>query len=179
MRKILIADGYNLIFSDYSIFNKGKRKRKRKINISDARESLLEILSNYASYKGMQLIVIFDAYRVPDGIGSIFQYDRYTQVLYTSQNETADTLIERTVHELRDEYEIQVATSDRSQQDYVMSQGASRMSSRELWLDVLQTDEKLYNEHIKKHRVNDPLMLNMETTTLKQLEKIRKGLLEK
>ncbi len=175
MQKILIADGYNLIFSDYSIFKKEKR---RKINITDARETLLEILSNYASYKGVKLLVIFDAYRVPEGLGSIFQYDRNTTVVFTSQNETADTLIERTVHEMKNNYEIQVATSDRSQQDYILSQGAARLSSRELWLDILRTDEKLVSEHLGRIKINDPLMTNMSKKTLKKLEDIRKGLLE-
>ncbi|MFP4457676.1 MAG: NYN domain-containing protein [Clostridia bacterium] len=175
MQPVLIADGYNLIFSEYSIFNDNK-KRYKKINLSDAREALLGILSNYASYKGIYLIVVFDAYKVVNGAEKVYNYDRNTHVIYTGQSETADTVIERTVHEMKEDYEIKVATSDKSQQDYIFSQGATRISSREMWIEIVNTDKKLYDEHIKKRKANEPLVKTMNSKTVKVLESIRKGL---
>jgi predicted RNA-binding protein with PIN domain len=177
MQQLLIVDGYNLIFSEFSIFNK-KVKNNKKVNLSDARETLLGVLSNYASYKGMLLLVVFDAYKVKSGVENIYDYDRNTSVIYTAKNETADTVIERTVHELKDRYEIKVATSDKSQQDYILSQGATRFSSREIWIDIMETDQKLFNKYIKKKRSNEPLMKTMNHKTVKVLERIRRGLQE-
>lgn len=175
MQQLLIADGYNLIFSEYSIF-KDNKKINKKIYLSDARETLLAILSNYASYKGTYLIVVFDAYKVIDGVEKFYNYDRNTHVIYTGMNETADTVIERKVHEMKYDYEIKVATSDKSQQDYILSQGATRFSSREMWIDIMNTDKKLYDEHIKKTRTNEPLVKTMNSKTVKVLESIRRGL---
>jgi len=177
MQQLLIVDGYNLIFSEYSIFTK-KTKKKNRVTLSDARETLLEVLSNYASYKGMLLIIVFDAYKVEGGSENIYKYDRNTEVIYTARNETADTVIERTVHEMRERFEIKVATSDKSQQDYILSQGATRFSSREIWIDIMETDQKLFNKYIKKKRSNEPLMNTMNNKTVKILEDIRKGLKE-
>ena len=46
--------------------------------------------------------------------------------------ETADTFIERTVHDIRDKYKVTVATNDALEQQTVLSLGALRMSAREL-----------------------------------------------
>lgn len=174
MQQLLIIDGYNLIFSEDSLFRK-KSNKNRKKNLSDARESLLEMLSSYASYKGMPLVVVFDAYNVENGEENTYRYDRNTQVIYTSKDETADTVIERTVHEYKKHYAIKVVTSDKSQQDYILSQGAIRMSSREMWIDIVVTNKRLYKEHVSQKRVNEPLMKNMNNRTFKVLESIRRG----
>lgn len=125
----LIVDGYNVIFSwdDLSSL--------KDVSIDAARGRLLDILSNYQGYTGLKITVVFDAYktdRTPESYGS---YDNL-EVVFTQKDETADAFIEKTVHDLKDQYKITVATSDGLEQLTVMRLGALRMSSRMLREEV-------------------------------------------
>ena len=61
----LIVDGYNVIFSWDEL------KKISETNIDAARNTLINILCNYQGYKKCELILVFDAYKVPGGRGEV------------------------------------------------------------------------------------------------------------
>ena len=79
----LLVDGYNIIFSWDEL------KDLAKDNLDGARGRLMEILSNYQGIRGGTLILVFDAYRVAGGQGSISKYHNI-YVVFTKEAETAD-----------------------------------------------------------------------------------------
>ena len=137
-KKLLIVDGYNIIFSWNEL------KELSRINIDSARDRLKDILCNYQGFEGCRVVVVFDAYRIRDNSGKKEFYDGRTrsmvkagiapgiEVVYTRTDETADAYIERLVHLEREKYRITVATNDAMEQLTVMSQGALRMSAKNL-----------------------------------------------
>ncbi len=127
--RFLIVDGYNVIFAWEELHALADR------NIDAARDALLEKLSSYQGYLGMQIAVVFDAYKRKPNPGWQCKYDNL-EVIFTKEDETADAYIERRVHDEIGQKLITVATSDGLEQLTVMRLGALRMSSRELEADV-------------------------------------------
>ncbi|MBE5936930.1 MAG: GTP-binding protein [Lachnospiraceae bacterium] len=136
----LLVDGYNIIFAWTEL------RELSEHDIDAARVRLLDILCNYQGYKKMTLIVVFDAYRVKGGQGSIMRYNNI-HVVYTKEAETADQYIEKTVHKIGKEHNVTVATSDALEQIIIFGQGAIRMSAMNLLEDVKMV-EKQIREHI-------------------------------
>lgn len=62
------------------------------------------------------------------------------EVVYTRTDETADAYIERLVHLEREKYRITVATNDAMEQLTVMSQGALRMSAKNLAEEIARVE---------------------------------------
>lgn len=137
-KRLLVVDGYNIIFSWNEL------KELSRINIDSARDRLKDILCNYQGFEGCRVVVVFDAYRIRDNSGKKEFYDGRSrsmekagsapgiEVVYTRTDETADAYIERLVHLEREKYRITVATNDAMEQLTVMSQGALRMSAKNL-----------------------------------------------
>lgn len=121
---MLVVDGYNMIFA-WSEF------ASLRNDISSARDRLIDILTNYVGYKNYQLLLVFDGYRVKDNIGEEHKKGS-VKIVYTKHNQTADSYIEKAVHDLKKEYNLLVATSDGLIQNAILAQGARRMSAREL-----------------------------------------------
>ena len=55
-----------------------------------------------------------------------------TTVVYTRENQNADSYIEKMVHDNIKDYQITVATSDMAVQNMVLGDGAIRMSANQL-----------------------------------------------
>lgn len=127
----LIIDGYNIIFSWQSL------NALKDVNINAARDKLLEIISNYQGYTGKKITVVFDAYKTDQTPEAYYQYDNL-EIVFTKKDETADAYIEKTVHDIGNQYHITVATSDGLEQLTVMRLGALRMSARMLKEEVEQ-----------------------------------------
>lgn len=139
----LLVDGYNIIFSWEEL-----RSLARE-NLDAARMKLLEIMCNYQGYRGIQVIVIFDAYKVKGGMGSVEQYQNI-HVVFTKEAETADMYIEKVTHEIGKKYKVTVATSDGTEQVIIMQQGAYRMSAADLKSSVDWVNEQIsdHSSHI-------------------------------
>lgn len=133
----LLVDGYNIIHSWSEL------KDLAKDSLDAARSRLIDIMCNYQGYKKCILILVFDAYKVKDNLGTTFKYHNI-YIAYTKEAQTADMYIERATHELASKYNITVATSDALEQLIVLGQGAKRISSRELRLEV---------EHLNKEKM--------------------------
>ena len=118
----LLVDGYNVIFSWDSL------REIAEDNMDAARQRLMDILCNYAGYRQIVPILVFDAYKVK---GAEREVERYHNlyVVYTKEAETADMYIEKTTHEIAKKYATRVVTSDTTEQIIILGAGAMRISS--------------------------------------------------
>lgn len=123
--KYLLVDGYNAIFAWQQL------KELAKDNIDSAKDSLLDSMCNYQGFTGEEVIVVFDAYKVPNkGIDAFDYYNIH--VIYTRTAQTADMYIERFAHNHSKKYDITVASSDGMVQIITRGEGCRVISSREL-----------------------------------------------
>ena len=132
----LLVDGYNIIhaWEDLSAL--------AREDLDGARAKLIDLLRNYQSWRGCQVIVVFDAYKVKGGKGAVEQLgDLY--VVYTKEAETADMYIERTTYQLSRDNRVRVATSDGLEQMIILGHGAQRMSAAELKYETDQVMDQI------------------------------------
>lgn len=139
----LLVDGYNIIFSWEEL------NELAKVNVESARTKLMDILSNYQGYKKMNLILVFDAYRVGGGQGSVQKYHNI-YVVYTKEAETADQYIEKTVHAIGRKYNVTVATSDALEQVIILGQGGRRMSAHDLEEEITAMRREIREQYTEK-----------------------------
>lgn len=123
--KVLLVDGYNVIFASKEL------SELAQINIDSARDKLMDLLCNYQGYHGMELILVYDAYKVRGGKEHAFDYHNI-HVVYTREAQTADAYIEKFAHNNAKNFDITVATSDGLEQIIIRGEGCSLISSREL-----------------------------------------------
>lgn len=105
-------------------------------------------MGNYGAYKGIETILVFDAYKVKGGKESVLTYGNLT-VIYTKEAETADEYIAKATDNLKKEGRVTVATSDGLVQMIIFGSGATRLSAADLYREVLFTEEKMREEHSK------------------------------
>ena len=132
----LLVDGYNIIFSWDELHDIAAG------DINAAREALLNLLSDYQSVRKCHLIVVFDAYKVKGGVGSVEKLHGL-DVVYTKEAETADMYIEQASYDLSRKHRVRVATSDGMEQMIILGHGAERMSATELKWEVQQASEHI------------------------------------
>lgn len=130
----LLVDGYNIIFSWEEL------KELAAVSIDGARGRLLDILCNYQGFRGCQVIVVFDAYRLSRQEVSILDYLNI-HVVFTKMAETADQYIEKFAQKHAQTFDITVATSDYMEQIITRGQGCKLLSARELLEEVEQAEE--------------------------------------
>ncbi len=164
----LLVDGYNIIFGW------DKLKKLAQSSLEEARDKLINILSNYQGVKKINIIVVFDAHKVKGGTGSVICYDNIF-VVYTKEAETADNYIERTTKTLNKNYRVKVATSDGLEQIIIMGGGAVRVSARELLEDVKLTQRKIKEkiEELKPIK-NNTFLDNLDPKTRAWFEEMRR-----
>ena len=144
----ILVDGYNVIHDWPEL------RELALQNLDAARTKLINAMCNYQGYKNCLLILVFDAYQVVDGIGSMNAYHNIF-IVYTRKAQTADMYIERATHHIAKEYQVTVVTSDAMEQLIVIGQGAHRMSARELRLDLENIGKREWKDYMqgqKKHR---------------------------
>ena len=123
-RNLTIIDGYNLIYSWDTL------KEIADVELEGARNALMDMLSSYAAYTKTEIVLVFDAYLVKDGVGSDFIRDGY-RVVFTKEDETADAYIEKMMHELGPDYTVKVVTGDRMLQYSAVLSGILRITAKE------------------------------------------------
>ncbi len=134
--EFLLVDGYNIIFA-WEDF-----KRVAEDNLGLARKLLIDLLTNYQGYRNIGLIIVFDAYRVSGGKGSVEKHGGL-HVVYTKEAETADAYIERVTLEMAKKYRVRVATSDNLEQMIVLGHGAERIPARSFHEEVKATMKEI------------------------------------
>ena len=165
----LLVDGYNIIFAWEELSGLAKD------NLDGARGRLMDILSNYQGYRKMNLILVFDAYKVRGGLGSVSSYHNI-HVVYTKEAETADQYIEKVTHEISRKHRVTVATSDGLEQMIIMGQGAKRMSATELKEEIMSTNQELRELILSKRAADKQYLFDEVPQDLAEhIEDVRLG----
>ena len=167
VKEYLFVDGYNIIN------NWDDLRELSKVSLEVARNELIEIMSEYQTYTGIKTTIVFDAHLVK---GSIEKKEviKGVDVVYTKEKESADHYIERTLDEIGRTKVVRVATSDWVEQQVVLGRGGTRISARELKLEILSHKKSFRRKSSKKNETNDLLIGRLDKKTLEKLEKWRK-----
>lgn len=169
MKEYLILDGYNVINSW------PKLKVLMNESLETARDELINIMAEYKAFKGINVIVVFDAYLVK---GSMRNNEKLKgiEVVFTKERETADSYIEKLIVELSKKNRVAVVTNDWTEQQMVLGGGATRVPVREMILEFDQIKSKI-NKKIEVKKVQkDTLSDRIDSSILEKLEKFRRGL---
>lgn len=134
--KYMIVDGYNIVHAWDEL------KCLVEDNLEGARIKLLDILSNYQAFTKLEVIVVFDAYKVKGNLGEMSDYHNI-HVVYTKEAETADSYIEKLTHRISKDYQVTVATSDGLVQLITRGNNCIVMSARELKAEIERTNENI------------------------------------
>lgn len=164
----MLVDGYNIIFSWEGT------EQISSTELSGYREQLKEMLSNYQGAKGIHVILVFDAYKVENGTGSIEKYDNI-DVVFTKEAETADQYIERVTNEIAKEKQVIVATSDLLEQTIILGHGAVRWSSREFMEELAMTNREIRMYLQQKEEETNRLLSYLSQEDAESIERIRQG----
>lgn len=135
-KNLLLVDGYNLLFASPEL------SEAAKIDLGLARQRLTEALGNYAAYKNVELILVFDGYKAKGNPGEKSKWEN-VQLVFTKEGQTADAYIESLAARIGGSYSIRVVTSDALVQMSAFRSGLLRMSARELWEDVEQAKAQI------------------------------------
>ena len=125
----LLVDGYNIVNAWPEL------KARAQTDLEGARLLLMDILSNYQGFTSQRVILVFDAYRVPNNPGRVVRHHNI-DVVYTAEAETADSYIEKATYEISKRNRVRVATSDGLEQLIILGNGALRVPATELRREV-------------------------------------------
>ena len=132
----LLVDGYNMIFAWEEL------KKTAAWNLEAARRMLMDILCNYRGVRSGEVILVFDAYKVPGSPGVVEKYNNIT-VVYTKEAQTADSYIEKATYDIGKKHKVRVATSDGLEQAIILGNGALRVPASEFHREVEQADAEI------------------------------------
>ena len=135
-KEYVLVDGYNIIHAWDEL------REIAKDNLDAARHILMDRLCNYQGYRSCALILVFDAYRVPQGLGTVEKYHNI-HIVYTKEAETADQYIERVTYALGKRRKVRVATSDGLEQLIILGHGAQRIPASEFHEEVEAVEEAI------------------------------------
>lgn len=128
MKPLLFVDGYNIIGA-------WGEAVQRAWPLDECRDRLTHLLEDYAGYTGQEVWLVFDGHKGGSTQRSVETRSLLTLV-YTKQGETADQYIERQCQLLPRYREARVATSDGVEQTLILGRGATRLSARELLVEL-------------------------------------------
>ena len=130
-KKYVLVDGYNVIHA-HPLWHELAEE-----NLDAARGALIDALCNYQGFMGCELIVVFDAYNVPNTAPRDMKHNNI-YIVFTKENQTADAYIERTTHEMvnADNADVTVISSDGLVQKIIMGDGARRVSARDFFAEL-------------------------------------------
>jgi len=166
---ILIVDGYNVINAWPELNN------LKETSFDQARERLIQWMASYAGYKGLEVIIVFDAHMAK---GNYLRRSEETgvQVVYSEEGETADSVIEKLTYGFKntEKRTVYVATGDFAEQLTVLAGGAFRVSIRELQSAVLTAAREITERHGESAGGRRTLEGRLQTGIIQRLEEIRR-----
>ena len=168
--KIIFVDGYNVINSWPNL------KFQKDYSFDGARQSLIDSLHNYSVYEGCKIIIVFDAHKVSRSIEKKEDINKNISIVFTKDGETADSYIEREVHNIGRRFEVYVVTSDWLEQQTIFQRGAVRVSSIEFYNEVLDTESRIKNKTLKNSNLSkNNLLDNVDEEVFNKLEAMRRS----
>lgn len=135
-KSYVLVDGYNVIFAWDEL------KSLADTDLGAARERLMEILCNYSAYTKNNVVLVFDAYKVPGSTGERFDFHN-VHVVYTKERELGDVYIEKLISEIGKNDRVRVVTSDNLIQLSAVRFGVLRMSAAEFEREVDSVHAKI------------------------------------
>ena len=133
--ELLIVDGYNMIGAWPELI------ALKQVQLEQARDRLLQLLAIHQETQGLPIVVVFDAQFVPGARQKIGKAP--LRVVYTAQDETADSCIEQMVQRCQERFvQVIVATSDLQEQWHIFGNGAVRKSAFELYRDMQRSQKE-------------------------------------
>ena len=168
VKKYLIVDGYNIINAWDEL------KQIAQTDLEHSREKLIDYIIEYAEYTGRKGIIVFDAYNMKNSKGKKEERKHIT-IVYTKEFQTADSYIEAFMSTLSKYDDIRVATNDYAEQLIVLGKGATRVTSRELKLELDIVKTRIRQESKSNKIQRNALEDRLDTKTLSKLENIRRN----
>lgn len=115
---LLLIDGHNVVFA-----TKKYRQALESQDMRGAVNVVVNDLVNLAASGGPEIIAVFDGREA----GSSEVVSPGLRVVFSPGNRSADSVIERLVFNMANEWEITVCTADFAQQKVVLRDGVGRM----------------------------------------------------
>lgn len=170
VNRYILVDGYNVINAWKEL------KTLKDENLEEARIKLIEMLHDYAAFKGVNIIVVFDAHFVK-GSFEKHEIQKNIEVVYTKEFESADCYIERNVSILAKKGDVFVVSSDYLEQRIVLQMGGIRITPGEFLLEIQNAKkhikEKTEISYVEK---TNKLENNIKKDVWEKLEKMRRSL---
>ncbi len=169
--RIIFVDGYNVINSWPNL------KCTTDEGIDGSRKKLIDIMHTYESFNNCKVKIVFDAYRVNGNLEKREIVSKNLEVIFTKDGETADSYIERKVHELGRKYEVCVVTSDNLEQQTIFQRGAVRIATLEFYNEIIDMENNIRKEaegninNTNKNHLQD----NIDSDVRRKLEEIRRS----
>ncbi|ETY75214.1 NYN domain-containing protein [Lactiplantibacillus fabifermentans] len=169
-QQLLIVDAYNMI-GNWPELNRLKQANR----LPDARDELLNVLTEYKKITGLNISVIFDAMYVPGNSKSYRQAD--LEIVWTSKDQTADSYIEKYAAEKQSRVlQVTVATSDQAEQWVIFSEGALRIPALELRKRVHQALKEVRHTALRSQDRGSVRKSPWDDRQLSALEQYRRQL---
>ena len=167
-KEYLILDGYNVINSW------PKLKKLMEGNLEESRKELIEMMAEYQAFKGVKVIVVFDAYLVKGSMESKEDI-KNVEVVFTKERETADSYIEKFITGVSKRDRVVVATNDWAEQQMILGGGATRISVRELIIEFDRIKNKITKKTETLDQEKNMLSNRIDGSILEKLEKFRRN----
>lgn len=170
-KKLIIIDGYNILnaWQKYIPF--------LKMSFESARNELVYDMGEFSKLIGVDLLLVFDAYKVNFVESS--ENLKGIKVVYTRQNETADQYIEKKMDELGRKIFISVGTDDTLIQKLVTQRGGEVLTSKELLYRYENLRNKSNRYETKNRIINKSYLNTLDEKVLNQIDEIEKKLFGK
>lgn len=170
-KKLIIIDGYNILnaWEKYKPF--------LKLSFENARQELIYDMGEYSKLVGIDLLIVFDAYKINfKGSSEII---KGIEVIYTKQNETADQYIEKKLDEMGRKILVSVGTDDTLIQKLVTQRGGNVLTAKELLYRYENLKNKSNRYEIKNRISNKSYFNTLDEKALNQLDEIEEKLFGK
>lgn len=171
-KEYLFIDGYNIINAWKNL------KSISEISLDAARNELIEIMAEYQSFTGIEIIIVFDAHLLKGSNEKKEKIYNIT-VVYTKERETADGYIEKKLDAIGRNKTVRVATSDWLEQQVILGRGGTRISARELKIEVddikKAIERKRKKDEESNKNENNSLRSRLDKEILEKFEKIRRN----
>jgi uncharacterized protein len=172
---LVLVDGYNIVGAWAEL-----KQAQADRGLEEARRELVIMLTGFASYHAYDLQVVFDA-QYQDLPGTREVVTQFLSVHYTSSGQTADTYIEKTCADFRQdtrkfEQRLIVATNDRAQRLTVIGYGAEWLSADRLANEVDMVNCQVRTKQQSKHKPPGRFLINsLDPEAQAKLDRLRFG----